>query len=265
MGRLFRFELRKLFRQVSFYVCLAVLLGVTFLGVFSTYSVMKLAQSELGIELDLGMLGMFGDAADRFSGRGYLLTALGGNNLTLLLGIFTALFICSDYANGTAKNVIGRGYTRAGFTAAKQAVTALGVLAFCLVACAVSFLAGTAYFGIGKNWQAGDVSLLLVQILVILAYASFFMFLSFLFRKSGAAIALNIMAPTVIALVLSIIDIFTEKKEIYLSRYWLAECLSVSTDLYAETADLTRSGTVAAVYLVTFILLTHLVTARRDV
>lgn len=264
MGRLFRFELRKLSRQTSFYVCLAVLLGVTFLGIFSTWSVMRLTQSQLGVELDLGLLDLFGDS-DRFSGRGYLLTALNGNNLTLLLGIFAALFVCSDFTGGTAKNVIGRGYRRTGFTAAKQGVTALGTLAFCLIACGTSFVAGTAYFRLGDKWQAADIRQILIQILVILAYASFFTFISFLFRKSGAAIALNIMAPSVISLILSIIDIFTEKKEIFLSRYWLADCLSVSTDLSANAADLNRCAAVAGIYLVVFALLTHLVTVKRDV
>ena len=264
MGKLLQFELRKLFRQVSFYVCLAVLCAVVFIGIFTTYSIIRVTEADIGVDFDTETLEMFGLGLN-LNGRGYLLTALGGNNLTLLLGIFIALFICSDYVNGTAKNVIGRGYARLKFTAAKQAVTALGTLIFCVAACGLSFALATGYWGLGKGWGMKDVTRLLLQLLTILAYAAFFAFFSFLLKKSGAAIALNILVPSVISLIVTLIDVFTEKKNFFLSEYWLADCLSVSTNLKAEPADLTRCGIVAGVYLVVFVLLTYLVTSRRDV
>ena len=150
-------------------------------------------------------------------------------------------------------------------TAAKQIVTAAGTLVFCLAACGLAFVLASAYWGVGKDWELLDLYRFLIQLLVILAYAAFFSFFAFLFKKSGAAIAFNIIAPSLLSLILTLIDIFTEKKKIYFSEYWLADCLTVSTDLSAKAAELTRSGIIAGVYLVVFVLLTHLVTARRDV
>ena len=264
MGRLLRFENRKLFRQVSFYVCLTVLALIVFLGIFSTYSMMKLLKTELGKELEPEMLEILGFQVG-FSGRRYLLTALGSNNLTLLLGIFIALFICSDYVAGTAKNVIGRGFSRGKFIAAKEVLTLAGTGLFCLVAWGTSFVLATAYWGAGTDWSLTDVYRLAIQFVSVLAYAAFFSFLSFLFKKSGAAIALNIMAPVLVSLGLSIVDIFTKKLKFNFSDYWLANCLSVSSDVNAKTADLTRCGITAGIYVVVFVLLTHLLFSRRDV
>ena len=264
MGRLLRFEIRKLFRQTSFYVCLAVLCALVFLGIFSTYSMIRLAKTNLGVELDLETLEMFGFDVD-LNGRRYLLTALGGNNLTMLLGIFIALYVCSDYVNQTAKNIIGRGYSRTSFVAAKELVTAAGTLIFCLTACGLSFAIATGYWGAGKAWALTDLYRLLVQLLSVLAYAAFFSFFSFLLKKSGGAIAFNIIVPAVLSLVLTIVDIFTTKQEFFLSEYWLAYCLEVSTNLDAELAELAHCGIVAAGYLVVFVLLTHLIVGRQDV
>ena len=263
MGRLLHFETRKLFRQTSFYVCLAVLLALVFVGIFSTYSLLRIAQSELGVEMNLADLALFTDS--QLNARGYLFSALSGNNFLLLAGIFTALFICSDYVGGTAKNVIGRGFSRASYLNAKLLVCEGGILLYAVCCCAFSFLMATLYFGAGKNWEVRDLVQLLIQFLIVLAYGAFFSFLSLLTKKSGASLALNIMAPVVISTVLGLVDIFVEKKEIAFSDYWLAGCLTKASNLSTESGDLMQCGIVAAVYLIVFVLLSHLLVRRQDV
>lgn len=264
MGRLLRFEIRKLFRQTSFYVCLAVLAALVFIGIFSTWSMIRLTQSELGVELDLGILGMFGEA-NRFSGRGYLLTALGGNSFSLILGIFISLYVCLDYVGGTAKNIIGRGISRGHFIASRQLMLFGASLLFSLLAWGLSFALGTVYFGAGKGWGPKDLLQLAVQFAVVLAYAAFFSFFAFLIKKSGGSIAFTIFAPMLISLGLALADIFTDKLKFDLSEFWLDGCMSLCTGLEAGAKELARCGITAGVYVIVFAGLTHLIVGRQDV
>ena len=104
MGRLLHFEFHKLLRQKSFYICLAVsvamLLATTYTSVLISRGVAEPA--------DIGIDGM-----------DVMIGAVSGGMLSMVIGVFVPLFVCEDYASGTIRNIITRGYTRLGIFAAK--------------------------------------------------------------------------------------------------------------------------------------------------
>ena len=110
MGKLLRFEFRKLFRQPSLYICLAVTAVLVFLSVYAIYSMEQLVMQDFSSvgSLSPSELAMLAGITNA-SGRGQLLKALTSDNVTMILGIFTALYVCSAYPGKTATNIIGRG------------------------------------------------------------------------------------------------------------------------------------------------------------
>lgn len=265
MGRLLRFEFRKLFRQPSLYICLAVTALLTFLSVYALYSVSQAVMEDFSSvqgmsPSEIAMLAGFSET----SGRGQMLKALSSDNVTLLLGIFTALFICSDYSMRTAKNIIGRGYTRTGWLTAKLAAVSCGCLLFCAAAMAVSYISGTAFWKSGEV-QSRDFVLLLVQLLVIFGYAALFVFWSVLLRSSGGAIALNLVIPLMLGLILTILDYLIFKDTETLSRYWLADAMSKASNILADGKDLWHAALLGAAYTAVFTGLSYFVVSRRDV
>ena len=259
MSRLLRFESRKLFRMVSLYVCLGILVLLIFINIYTTYSIVRLAAEEMPAgmafsELDLGT-----------DGRGWLLTIAGQSNLMLLLGIFSALFLCADYMQGSAKNVLGRGFSRLSYAGAKLIAAEAVALLFYLVTILTGYAVGSAFFGAGKGLQDGDLTRLAVQLLSVMAYAAFFAFFSLLIRKSGGAIAVNVLVPSVISLALTLADVLIEEKKIQLSEYWLDHCIAVSTDIGSKSAELGHAALVAAVYLVLFLTLSCLISRKQEV
>ena len=97
MRKLLRFEFRKLFRQKSFYSCNILLLIFIFLSAVISKVVVDNAE-ELTVPLPTTFE--------------MVRSALQGGNVILILGVFTALFVCSDYTDGTMKNIYDKGYGR---------------------------------------------------------------------------------------------------------------------------------------------------------
>ena len=189
--------------------------------------------------------------------------ALGSSNVTLILGIFTALFVCSDYTEGTAKNIIGRGYTRSAWLTAKLGTVLIAAAVHAAVCLAATFAAGTAFFGLGDMKNAGLIPAVPIQLLLVLAHAVLFAFFSLLVRKTGGAIAMNLLVPSVISLLLTIADVLIFKEESRLSDYWLPDVLSAAS-LPGEAEPL-RWLLTGLVYLAGCGALCFALTSRRDV
>lgn len=279
MGRIIAFECRKLFRSTSFYVCMAVLAVMCFLTVFSTHSMIKIMVDNLDVDMETAMT--LAGATFNLNGRGYLLGGLPDSQILMLLGIITAIIVCADYKGGTVKNIIGRGFSRIQFLIAKFFAVALTALIYCLVAWGVFFVTASAYWGVGKGWGPEDGVRLLVQYLLVMAFVSFFVLFSLLLKRTGPAIAVNILGPGSAGTILSVVDVFfQESSKIRFSDYWLSGALSNSClrgavnslsnlmtgDLDAfKQPDLLQCALVGLFYLLLFGGLSFLLVRKQDV
>lgn len=95
MSKLISFEFRKIFRQKSLYVCLAIMLALICLSAAVN------AGLEQNPEFDL-----------IFTVESFTKSALSASSFFMILGIFVALYCCDDVANNTLKNLYSRGFTR---------------------------------------------------------------------------------------------------------------------------------------------------------
>lgn len=90
MVRLLRANFARLWKSKSFWVCLILAFALALANFLSTYSVQPQCVEKLGREL-----------------------MAGSSNVVLFLSIFAALFLGTDYSNGTIRNKLVIGHTRA--------------------------------------------------------------------------------------------------------------------------------------------------------
>lgn len=252
MGSLIRFEFDKLFRTKSFYICTAVALSVLILGALATN---LLAGEMLSID------------SSPYSGWYYAANAVEGSNLNLLLGIFTALFICEDNAQNTLKNIIARGFSRTAICTAKYLVSLCAAVIMFLAATLCGFVTGSVLWRVGE--EEGSLRMILMQLLVFCAFHALFFAISEMIAKPGGSIAVNIVLPSVISLTLLLCDTLMHSllniKEFSLSDYWLSAFADTAAFSNPETGEAVTAVVGSVIYLALFYFIGVLFARRKEV
>lgn len=237
MNRLIKFQVRNMFKQKSFYVCLCllILMGpiLTFIGAFNTpnYETIKVIPQ---------------------------MVSLLSGEISLLSTIFIALFCCLDFNEGTTKNIIGRGYSRTQVLLSKYIVSLIGLFSFYII----SFMVIFCLFGInGLGYENVMLYSIINSIFRIIAYTIFFSTISFILEKNGSAIIACLFAPSIIQTVLSLVD---SKLKIDISKYWIT---NVSNEFLSNSslANLNYSITFYIIYIVIFITLGISIIKKREI
>ena len=168
MTKLFRFEYRRLFRQKSFWIFMAVAAALAFLSL----GAFKLIEIATNITSDM-------NDVDTYFGIGYTgaeafrnATSLG--DIDIVIAIVAAIFVCSEYSRGTIKTVVSAGFSRCKIFTAEFLVS-MTAAALVFVASSVSaFVFGSIFWGIGKFnaelWNAVLLQLLIVLSLTAIIY-----------------------------------------------------------------------------------------------
>ena len=267
MNRLLKFEFRKLFRQKSFYICGAVMIGLILLSAFTMNLLLDMSQSMMessdGVSVaitgnDYGVSGLY-----------MLATALSNSNFSIVFAIFASLFVCSDYTNGTLKNVIARGYGRVPIYASKYIVSLIAATIYTIFCWIAGFLSGTAFWGVGsllENDTAWSfISILLLQLLAVYAYTSMFFLISALLKKTGGAIAVGIVAPLVIIMIISMIDALLHNESFSILDYWLDNCFVNVSAISVSSDIMVRCLVCFLIYTVLFTVGGHLIGSKNEV
>lgn len=237
MNRLIKFQVRNMFKQKSFYVCLCllILMGpiLTFIGAFNTpnYETIKVVPQMVNL----------------LSGE-----------ISLLSTIFIALFCCLDFNEGTTKNIVGRGYSRTQVLLSKYIVSLIGLFSFYII----SFIVIFCLFGInGLGFENVMLYSIINSIFRIIAYTIFFSTISFILEKNGSAIIACLFAPSIIQTILSLVD---SKLKIDISKYWIS---NVSNEFLSNSslANLNYSIIFYIIYIVIFIALGINIIKKREI
>lgn len=237
MNRLIKFQVRNMFKQKSFYVCLCllILMGpiLTFIGAFNTpnYETIKVMPQ---------------------------MVSLIAGEISLLSTIFIALFCCLDFNEGTTKNIIGRGYSRTQVLLSKYIVSLIGLFSFYII----SFIVIFCLFGInGLGFENVMLYSIINSIFRIIAYTIFFSTISFILEKNGSAIIACLFAPSIIQTVLSLVD---SKLKIDISKYWIT---NISNEFLnnSNLTNLNDSIIFYIIYIIIFIILGINIIKKREI
>jgi len=247
MSNLIKFEFHKLFRQKSFYICTAIMLAMSFLGL--------LLNKTLANNPDLNMT--------MPTAKSSLLTAVSSSSFTMLCGIFLALFVCTDYDQQTIKNVYARGFSRSNVYFAKYVVCVISTIAMFALTLIFNYVVGSALFD-GTADEGNYAGLIVGQLIYCLAYSSFVFAISLAVKKVGVAIALAVLGLSLIGTVISLADAFLKIENFKISSYWLDGFISDLTLLSTYNTRLVVCIVLSIVYTVIFVVVGYVINKRQE-
>ena len=249
MFKLLNFEFRKLIRQKSFYICIAAMLALLVGSAYTT----ELMTAKSGVE------------DPSLSGISYLMEAISGSALSAVLAVFIPLFICEDYASGTIRNIITRGFSRLEMFIAKLIAVLAATVIMTAVCLAAAYLVGTAFWGAGEpSLGSEQIKILLCQLAVIAAYATMFFAISSMLQKVGGSIAICLILPMAAVILLSLADAALAEREIELSGYWIENLGRSLASVEAEAEDIKKALIGAGCYFAASIAFSWLVIMKRE-
>ena len=249
MFKLLNFEFRKLIRQKSFYICIAAMLALLVGSAYTT----ELMTAKSGVE------------DPSLSGISYLMEAISGSALSAVLAVFIPLFICEDYASGTIRNIITRGFSRLEIFVAKLIAVLAATVLMTAVCLAAAYLVGTAFWGAGEpSLGSEQIKILLCQLSVIAAYATLFFAVSSMIQKVGGSIAICLILPMAAVILLSLADAALAEREIELSGYWIENLGRSLASVEAEAEDIKKALIGAGCYFAASIAFSWLVIMKRE-
>lgn len=251
MGKLLKFEFRKLQKSKGFYICLFLSLGMLLLSAFSTKALMGNPE----------MSGLAYPLAD------FVRETLSNGNVVLLTGIFVAIFACEDDSCGTIKNIYAKGYSRENVFFAKYIVSLAGVMIIVLLDFLISYLYSLAYFD--TTAEKGNLVVDIIgQIVVMIAYHAIFVAISAWMKKTGGAVAFNIVGPSLVSLVLTMIDIVLKLKDkldgFLFSNYWIQAFMYDFTLASPSTSAIVTGLVGSAIYIALAIVLGLLASKKKE-
>ena len=247
MNNLLKFEFRKLFKQKSFYICTAVMLALSVVGLMLNRALAENA------ELNMTMP----------TAKSALLSAVSSSNFTMICGIFIALFVCTDYDQQTIKNVYSRGFSRNNVYFAKFIVCVLSTVAMFAVTLIFTYVAGGVMFD-GTAETGNYAGLIAGQLLYCLAYSSFVFAVSLIVKKVGISIALAILGPSLIGTVVNLADAFLKIENFKIGSYWLDGFIGDLTSLTTDSTRLTVCIVLSLVYAAVFVVTGYLINRKQE-
>lgn len=213
MKNLLKFEFHKLLKAKSFYICTTIIFLMSLLTIIINLLVSKIEYEGMSMPKASALETMVG--------------AISSSNFTMIAGIFVAIFACYDYEQQTIKNIYSHGYSRNTVYFAKLIVCLISTLIMFAITLAFNYLMGLILLN-GPYKDGNYLGLILGQIIYCLTYSSFIFALAVIIKKTGFSIALAILGPSLITLIITLIDSLLKLKDFKISSYWFG---SFSSDL----------------------------------
>ena len=235
MARLLKFEFRKLTRMKSFYICLLI----------------SLAFSALMVVSQVFLSDATGAADNSKLAFASLAAAPNNGQLVILLAVFVSLFICSDYTEGTIKNIISRGYSRSQVYVAQYVTMIVTGLIFAILNMVFGFVLTAAFLGLGKPIEH-MIPIVLIDLLLVIGCVSLYHFFAVLFRRNGGSIAMGILFPICIGIVISILTLLVKREDLNLGVLELSNCMSILAGAAVTTKEIVLVALSGLVYSVLF-------------
>jgi hypothetical protein len=243
MSKLLRSDFYRLFKSKSFYICSVIAFGLFILNLCIAYWASKLATGSE--EIYANMLPK--------DGISFALSAFANGNVQMILAIITGIYITADFAHGTMKNVVSKGFSRIQIYLSKL----ITMIAAVFIIIAATFIVGaigatiiSGKFGdLSADSVKNIVSVVGIEILLNTALTSLLVFVGMLFRNLGGTIAFNILGVLSFGpLIFSLLEILVKNK-IKFTEFSLSNNIMLYiADKSVTGSDYLRSAIVALVF-----------------
>ncbi|MDE7379504.1 MAG: ABC transporter permease [Clostridia bacterium] len=255
MKKLLHFELFKLRKQKSLYICSAVVLGLLLLLVLAQYILIQ----------------SFGGGETSLSAVDIIITAVSASDFSLIVSIFIVLYVCGDYSQKTIKNIYSRGFSRTKVYFAKFIICMAYVVIMYIITELFALILGSAFFGF-KAQGDNIFWLLLGQLFVCLAYASFAFGICNMVKRTGIAFTIVLLAPVALTVLLSVLDAIIivslenfDENAFKCVNLWFDGMLTILSDTTSKVRDIVLSSILPVVYGALFIGGGYLVNRNTEV
>lgn len=257
MKDLLKLEFRKLKRQKSFYIILAIMVALVVISAL-TYKLME------SIANEVEEMGEVMGQSLSISGTGLLLGFASAANFGLLTAIFVAIVVCDDFDSKIIKNIFSRGYSRSDFFAAKFIYVIITTSIMFILAVTSSGICGALLFKIDGD-IGKMVMLIAVQYLACMAGVAMFFAVSVMIKKLGGTIAINIIASTVIELILSLVTSLLKIEDFSLSEGWFSSFTSSLSRLDVSDGRIIFCAVASVVYIALFSVVGYFVSEKTEI
>ncbi|MDD3173918.1 MAG: ABC transporter permease subunit [Herbinix sp.] len=245
MSNLLRSDFYRLFKSKSFYICTAVVLFFSALTIFMLDWASNLASGE-GNAMDATLF--YKD------GITYGMTAFASGNLQMILAIVTAIFVTAEFAHGTMKNVVSKGFSKIQIYLSKLITMIAATYMIILATLIVGTICATIVTGTLGDFTGEYVSLLLktagIELLLNAALTAVFVLVAMFIRNLGGVIAFNIIGIMSIGQLLFTILEYIVRSKIKFSEFSLTYNISFYLGNTADTGDYLRSILVGLIFLI---------------
>ena len=248
MGKMIKFEFRKLFRSTAFYICTAIVLGF----IIAYVGIMKLTD---------GILAEFGDLGISNVGAASFFSAYGNGNVSLLGAIFVCIFISEDYQQDTMKNIIARGYSKQTSYWAKYLASLSAFLIMFTLATASGVGLMSAFFGFGEM-PSNFVVRFIPIILSVIAYHAIFFAFAITFRKIALSITVSVLLSSLVGVLIQGIDLLINQESFKISWLWID---TVMSDMNGADPNFGLAYNVPWIYIIVALLVSNIISQKKEI
>lgn len=226
MINLLKGEFYKLFKSRAFYVSAAAAAAFVIFIYGMTFTVDEIRSGKIEngstyvVSEEVPILGQMSDLD--------VLQQLYANCNIFVIVIFASIFVIGEYANGTVKNVVGKGYARWKIFVSKFISVSVATVLFMLVTTAGSLIAGNIFLKNQTYNQAYFTDLFLyigIQILISIGICSMSILIAEVSRTFGAGITINFVIATFSTMITAGLDLLVQlavpDTKFTFSDYWL--------------------------------------------
>lgn len=185
--------------------------------------------------------------------------SLSGASFIMILGIFTALYVCDDYTNDTLKNIYAKGYSRQNVYLSKYIMSILVAIVMSLITIAVTLIL-CSINGAIIDLDFSIMKSIFPQIILVVAYQSIYFGVAMIFGHVGGSIAFNLIGPSLVITTLTLITSILKIESFNISSFWLESSFN-SLTVYNPANDIVTKGIImgivyAAIFCVSGLFLT---------
>lgn len=276
MLNMLRMDIRRMVKGKSLYVCLGILLFTTVLAFGLMYVVLNPDARELavnmGLRLEVGGESLDSAAAgamEELAGTTGVLdmfrqTNIKGGLFAVVAGILAAVFVCSDFESGFAKNIFSIHEKKWKFICSKLLMMAIVNLFYLLVTFLVTLLLNAATGGFFA-WNApGSCLFYLAGIWVLMnGMSALMIFISATFRsKAAGCTAAVIIGAGFISMIAG--AVFSLIGTQWLQDYFLFSSIENYPLAYGGVGDLLPAA-VGAAHIILWTVLGSIILSKKDI
>lgn len=194
MEKLLKFQLRNIFHNKLFYVCLLITILTDPIASFIMPLAMKTNQTIPVLQYIINYLSF---------------------EPGIVNTIFITLFFTFDFTEGTIKNIIARGYSKSRYLFSKYVSIFIGLVTVYGIISIIYFI---LFISNGLGYETSMLPFLIFIFFKIITYSIFYGTIAFILEKNSSAIIANLFLPNIISLVLVNLDSILK---LSISDYWL--------------------------------------------